>query len=128
MNSILLVALGGGLGATARYLTVGLAARHIGVAFPYGTLVVNMVGSFAMGLLMAWLMIRYEMPETVRLFFATGFLGAYTTFSTFSLDVWGLYEREAWGQLALYISGSVFGSIAALFLGMVLMQQLVSSQ
>lgn len=126
--TIIWVALGGACGAALRYLTVNLVARSFGLVFPYGTLAVNVFGSFVMGCFMAWLMSRYEMPEAVKLFFATGLLGAYTTFSTFSLDVWGLFERAAYTQIALYISVSVIGSIGALFLGMALMQQMVSSQ
>jgi len=121
--TILLVAAGGALGAAARYGTYSLASRFLGIAFPFGTLMVNVLGSFAMGLVMAWVMNKAAFSEEMRLFLATGFLGAYTTFSTFSLDVWQLYEKGAYGSLFLYLSGSFFCSIAGLVLGLILMQR-----
>jgi len=121
--TILLVAAGGALGAVARYCTYTLASRFLGIAFPFGTLIVNVIGSFAMGVVMAWFMKKAAFSEEMRLFLATGFLGAYTTFSTFSLDVWQLYEKGAYGSLLLYLSGSIFCSIAGLVLGLILMQR-----
>src|SRR5690606_3497690 len=91
----LIVFLGGGLGAALRHGVNLGAARLLGTAFPYGTLAVNVAGSLAMGLLAAWFAFRGDAAQHWRLFFATGVLGGFTTFSAFSLDVALLYERGA---------------------------------
>ena len=82
----LIVFLGAGIGGALRHgVNVG-AARLLGTGFPFGTLIVNFVGSFAMGLLAGFFMYRSGIPQHVRLFLTTGILGGFTTFSTFSLD------------------------------------------
>lgn len=118
------VALGGAIGATARYLCVGVAARLFGHGFPMGTLLVNVVGSAAMGLVAAALLERSAAGAGAALwprvapFAITGVLGGFTTFSAFSLDALYLIERERFGAAALYIGGSVALSIIGLWLGM----------
>lgn len=118
MTNLLLVALGGALGATARYLTGIGAVRLMGHGFPWATLIVNIVGSLCMGLLIGWLARRGGPVQPAQLFLATGVLGGFTTFSAFSLDAVTLWER---GETALafgYVSASVIMSIAALFAGL----------
>ena len=120
MIQTILVFIGGGIGAALRHgVNVG-AARVLGVAFPWGTLIVNVVGSLAMGLLAAWFAFRTDMGLTqhARLFLTTGILGGFTTFSAFSLDVALLWERNAVGQAAAYVAASVILSVACLFAGM----------
>jgi fluoride exporter len=118
MNAILLVASGGAIGSVARYLVGVAMARAFGVAFPYGTLAVNVIGGFLMGLFIELLARRFEGSPELRLFIAIGILGGFTTFSSFSLDVVVLWER---GELAIalsYVLASVILSIGALFLGL----------
>jgi len=123
MMQAFLVFLGGGLGAVARW-TFGLAAtRWLGSAWPWGTLGVNILGSFVMGVVMASLMRGGTMSagaENWRLFLATGILGGFTTFSAFSLESARMIEAGQWSQAGLYGLTSVVVSIAALFAGMAL--------
>lgn len=118
-----MVAAGGAAGATARYLVYVLAGQFLGTGFPFGTLIVNIVGSFIMGVLVEGMALAWTIGEQMRLFLAVGVLGAFTTFSTFSLDVGLLYERGRIALIALYVSVSVIGSIGALFLGMYLIRR-----
>jgi len=118
MSHILLVALGGGLGASARYLTNLAALRVAGPHFPWGTILVNIIGSFAMGVLIETLTRRTGTSMEVRSFLATGFLGGFTTFSAFSLDFALMWERGDQWIGALYLSASVVLSILALFAGL----------
>ena len=126
MKALLLVAGGGALGAVARYLVNVAAVQVLGATFPFGTLIVNVVGSFAMGALTEALALVWSAPSSARLFLAVGFLGAFTTFSAFSLDVAVLYERGQMFLCALYVALSVTCSIAALFFGMWLFRQLLA--
>lgn len=121
MQALALVFIGGGLGAAARHLFNIGAARAFGIAFPWGTLGVNVFGSLATGLLAAWLAARYAgADQNLRLFLATGILGGFTTFSAFSLDAVALWERGAHGAAVAYVAASVILSIAALALGLAL--------
>lgn len=120
MSSILLVFLGGGVGAALRHGVNVLAAQLFGVTFPWGTLFVNVVGSFLIGALAAYLAFRGDAiwTQPVRLFLVTGILGGFTTFSAFSLDFALLFERGEVGQGVAYVLASVGLSIAAIFLGL----------
>ena len=118
MTSFLLVFLGGGIGAGGRHLVSLWTLRQFGPAFPLGTLLVNIFGSLAMGLLIGWLVHRGGASNNMRLFFATGVLGGFTTFSAFSLDFANLWERGALGEAALYVVLSVALSIFAVFIGL----------
>jgi fluoride exporter len=118
MNAILLVASGGAIGSVARYLVGVGMARAFGVAFPYGTLAVNVIGGFLMGLFIELLARRFEGSPELRLFVAIGILGGFTTFSSFSLDVAVLWERGELGIALFYMLASVILSIGALFLGL----------
>lgn len=97
--------------------------RAAGPGFPWGTMAVNIAGSLAMGLLIAWLARRSSGDSELRLLLATGFLGGFTTFSAFSLDAVTLYERGALTAAAAYVIASVTVSILALFGGLWLARQ-----
>ncbi|MEL6817604.1 MAG: fluoride efflux transporter CrcB, partial [Pseudomonadota bacterium] len=118
MMNYAIIAIGGALGAMARYATTSATTRLFGQGFPAGTIIVNVAGSFAMGFLIGWLASRAAGDNMLRLFFATGFLGAFTTFSAFSLDFAALYERGAVGLAAGYAAMSVVASILAVFGGL----------
>ncbi|MDQ0999024.1 CrcB protein [Phyllobacterium ifriqiyense] len=118
MNAILLVASGGAIGSVLRYLTGLAMTRLFGTAFPYGTLVVNVVGGLIMGLFIELLTRRFEGSEELRLFVAVGILGGFTTFSSFSLDVVMLWQRGETASAAFYVLISVVLSICAVFLGL----------
>lgn len=122
MIPYLAVAAGGALGAVARYGSVQLATRWFGIAFPYGTLGVNIIGSLLMGLAVGLFAKFLPVTETTRLFVAVGFLGSYTTFSTFSLDVVNMFQRGETFQVALYIMASVTLSVLALVAGLLLVR------
>jgi len=115
MNALVLVFIGGGLGAVSRHLSGMAVMRASGPGFPWGTMLVNIAGSLAMGLLIAWLARRASGDADLRLLLATGFLGGFTTFSAFSLDAVTLYERGALTAAAAYVIASVTVSILALF-------------
>lgn len=119
MQAVVLVFVGGGLGAVARHLFNLAAARLFGIAFPWGTLGVNITGGLLMGLLTAWLATRYAgTVDHLRLFLATGVLGGFTTFSAFSLDAVVLWERGAHAAAVIYVAASVVLAIAALGAGL----------
>lgn len=126
MNATVLVFLGAGLGGVLRHLVTAGCAHACGTAFPWGTLIVNSAGSFAMGILAGWLTLKAGETWTqgARLFLATGVLGGFTTFSAFSLDAVLLWERGAAASAAAYIAGSVVISIAALVAGLALIRSL----
>lgn len=120
MMQLLLVAAGGAIGATLRHLTNVAAFRIAGPAFPWGTVAVNLVGCFAMGMFIEFLARRLGGSTDLRLFVATGILGGFTTFSAFSLDFAVLVERGAMAVAFGYAALSVVGSLAALFAGLAL--------
>ena len=111
--SMLLVALGGAFGCALRFVAIQQVIRLNPTLFPLGTMVVNIVGSFLIGLVLA----KYGAEHSVRAFFVTGMLGGFTTFSAFSWDALQLLSRGQYGQAALYIGGSVIVCIAATALG-----------
>ena len=121
MPNLLIVMLGGALGAGARPLVGAFTLARYGSGFPWGTLSVNLVGGLLMGLLAGWLA-RSGGSEASRLFFAVGVLGGFTTFSAFSLETFLMIERSQYGIAALYIGASVIGSVALLFLGLWVMR------
>lgn len=116
MNGLVLVMAGGALGAGLRHLVGRAAISALGAGWPWGTLVVNVVGGLAMGILTA-VSSRLATGEPWRLFLGVGVLGGFTTFSAFSLDTVMMIERGAWAQMLVYVALSVAGSIAALALG-----------
>jgi CrcB protein len=116
MMNLLLVAAGGAIGALARYGVGVGAARWLGLAFPWGTLAVNIVGGLAMGILAS--RVGPE-QEALRLALGVGVLGGFTTFSAFSLETVRLMEHQP-GLAALYVTASVVLSVAACWLGLYL--------
>ena len=123
MAHLFYVALGGAIGASLRHLSGLAALRLLGAGFPYGTFFVNVVGSFLMGMLIAWLTRKGASvgPEW-RLLLATGVLGGFTTFSAFSLDAVLLWERGESGAAIGYVLGSVALSLLALMVGLMLVR------
>ncbi len=121
MSTVLQVALGGAIGASARYLSGAAILRALGSNFPYGTMFVNVVGSFVMGLLAVYLMERMDGSfGRFAPFLMTGVMGGFTTFSAYSLDALYLIERGRFAAATVYMGGSVVLAIAALFAGMTL--------
>ena len=116
----LIVFLGAGIGGALRHAVNVAAVRWFGYGFPFGTLMVNVAGSFAMGLLAGFFLVRPGVPQDVRLFLTTGLLGGFTTFSAFSLDAALLVERQAYALAAAYVLGSAAAAVAALFVGLAL--------
>lgn len=115
---ILAVAAGGAVGAVGRYLIAAQALRLLGPNFPWGTLTVNVLGSFAMGVIVELSALRMSLSPPSRAFLVIGLLGGFTTFSAFSLDVSVLLERNEVGRAALYALMSVVLSVGALFAGL----------
>jgi CrcB protein len=121
----LIVFLGGGIGAALRHGVNLLAVRYTDTGFPYGTLIINVVGSLAMGLIAEYFALKAGLPQRARLFLTTGILGGFTTFSAFSLEVALLYERGQLAGAAIYIIASVVLAVGALFTGLAIIRMLV---
>ncbi len=115
MLDLLVISLGAIVGANARYLLSRYAARVIGPVFPYGTLIVNVVGSLIVGFLMIWGTERVLMDPRWRLLIVIGFCGAFTTFSSFAFETMAYFEQGQWGLLAInFISNNLLCLVAAL--------------
>ena len=128
MRSYLLVFLGAGIGGALRHgVNVG-CARMCGTAFPWGTLTVNVVGSFIMGAIAGWLASKAgeAWSQPLRLFLTTGILGGFTTFSAFSLDAVLIWERGQNGLAATYVAASVLLSIVGLVAGLGLVRTITA--
>lgn len=118
----LYIACGGALGAIGRYASMAALGHIMPGSFPYGTLCVNVVGSLLMGCIIGLFAKFSGVPNEWRVFWVVGFLGSYTTFSTFSLDAVTLMEHQAWGQFAVYTIASCVFSILGLIAGLWLMR------
>jgi CrcB protein len=121
---ILAVAAGGALGAVVRYLVAIGSGRVFGTDFPWGTLIINVTGSFLIGIFTAMFTTRWNLPQAARIFLTVGICGGYTTFSTFSLDAWYLIERGQTWASATYMIASVVLSVGALIAAMQLVRAL----
>jgi CrcB protein len=117
MHLFLLAALGGAIGAGARFLVNAAGARLLPPSFPWATLLINVAGSMLMGLAVVFVATRLGGSEAWRTFLATGVLGGFTTFSAFSLEVAALIERGAAGLACGYVIASVALSVLGLYLG-----------
>lgn len=113
-----IVAVGGAIGSVARYILGGLIQERMGVVFPWQTLIVNVTGSFAIGLFMG-LALNENWAAGWRLFVAIGVLGGYTTYSTFAYETIRLFEDRSYGAAAGYFFGTAILAAAAAFAGLV---------
>jgi len=111
------VAVGAMLGANLRYLVSIWSVERWGAEFPYGTFIVNVTGAFAIGIMLAFLGERLDVSPLWRLFFVTGFLGGYTTFSTYAWEGLTLAEQGAWLRAGAYVLGSNVLGFVGVWLG-----------
>ena len=120
MERFLLISLGAILGANARYWVGDWAAQRWGSAFPLGTLLINLSGSFLLGLFVTLATERFMLDPRWRTFFAIGFLGAYTTFSTYTYESMNLINQGQWAAGLINLLGSAVLGALAVFLGIAL--------
>ncbi|WP_298404245.1 fluoride efflux transporter CrcB [uncultured Chloroflexus sp.] len=117
MNNVLAIALGAAIGANLRY-GIGLwAAQRFGTAWPYGTLIINLLGCLLIGVLLTLTANRLTLSEPVRLMLVTGLLGGFTTFSTFGYESFTLFNAGNWLAALGYVGGSVVGGLIAVVVG-----------
>lgn len=117
MQKYLLIALGGALGSVARYWVGSSISGRMGIRFPYGTLVVNLTACVVIGFTLTWLGSRLEISAAWRYFVPVGFIGAYSTFSTFEWETLATMRAGAFGLAALYVAASVVLGLAATWCG-----------
>lgn len=117
MESILFVAVGGGAGSVTRYLASLWAAERFGADFPYGTLLVNVVGCYIIGFFMILATEKYLLPTHWRLLIASGFLGGLTTFSSFSYETLKLAQEGAWSAAVINLAANLITGLLATGLG-----------
>lgn len=115
--NLMMIALGGALGAVSRFLLGNAVSKAVGSALPYGTFVINVIGCFAMGLLMTLIVDREILPAAWRLFLCVGFLGGFTTFSSFGYEALILLSEGRLLALMAYVGGSVALGLVAAGLG-----------
>lgn len=119
----IIVFMGAGIGGALRHGINLAAVKLFGYGFPAGTLIVNVLGSFMIGVLAGYFSSRTGLSQHLRLFLTTGVLGGFTTFSAFSLDVALLVERHSYGLAATYVAASVALAVGGLFLGLAVFRQ-----
>lgn len=124
MLNYVMLALGGALGALARYGLGGLVQTRMNAVFPYGTLVVNLAGCLLMGFVMALITDRVIVAPEFRYLVPVGFIGAFTTFSTFELETFRAIEEGAWLIGAANVAASVFFGFLAVWLGFMVARRL----
>ena len=126
MQTLFAIAAGGAVGAVLRHFTNNAVLHVLGHGFPWGIFVANILGSFIMGLMISAFAHVYEPSQTMRAFLTVGMLGAFTTFSTFSMDTVLLLERGQLMTAAAYVIGSVTLAIGGLFAGMMLVRMVAA--
>ncbi|HIG43522.1 MAG: fluoride efflux transporter CrcB [bacterium] len=126
MAELVAIAIGGALGAVARFSLGNVINGLVGTQFPYGILLVNVLGSLLIGVFFELLVEDRLFPPVYRSVIIVGFLGAFTTFSTFSMQVVGLLETGRFGTAAIYTIASVALSVVAVILGIFVTRQLTS--
>lgn len=119
------VAVGSAIGGMTRFLLGGFLQRSLGVTFPVGTLIINITGSFVLGVLLHFALATPAISPEVRVLLTTGFCGGYTTFSTFSYETVTLLEEGEAGRAALYVGASVAASLLAAYLGVILAREML---
>ena len=117
MRHLLLVMIGGAIGAVLRYEVGRIALHRLGAGFPWGTLVVNLAGGFLMGVLAGYMIARTPLDQALWMFVGVGLLGGFTTFSAFSFDLFAMLEQGRLWAAAAYAGGSVVGALGLLFVG-----------
>jgi CrcB protein len=127
VERFLFICLGGAIGTGMRYLTANLAVRWLGVDFPYGTLIVNVVGSFLIGLIQQVGVTSLLIPETTRLFLTVGIMGGLTTYSSFSYETLRLAQIGAWGQAWINVLVTTAVCLGVCFLGIVVGRMIVEN-
>ncbi|NYZ11178.1 fluoride efflux transporter CrcB [Azospirillum sp. RWY-5-1] len=125
-STILAVAVGGALGSVARYAVATAAVRLFGTGFPWGTMIVNALGCFTMGVLAELAVHVWSPPVEIRALVMVGVLGGFTTFSSFALDVGFLTGRGALGEAAAYALGTLILTVGGFFAGLSIVRALVS--
>jgi len=123
---IFYVAVGGAVGAVGRHGLASLAGALLGHGFPYGTLIVNVLGSFVLGLMIEASALAWSPSSEIRAMIVVGVLGAFTTFSTFSLDVVTMMTRGETAHALIYVGASVIASIGALWIGMAVLRSVLA--
>lgn len=113
----LYVAIGAGLGGMARLALAGFVQQRVGAAFPAGTLVINLTGSFLLGFLIRYMLQSTSIGPEMRAMLTTGFCGGYTTFSTFSYETAVLLQDGEYGRAGFYVGVSVIGALFTMFVG-----------
>ena len=126
LERVLLVGLGGAVGSVLRFLTSMLAATWFGVDFPYGTFIVNLVGSFMIGLVQEVGTDTLVISDTARIFLTTGIMGGLTTYSSFSYETVRLMEAHAWAQAWINIIATTVLCVSLCFLGIAVGRQLLA--
>ena len=124
VSDLMLVFLGGGFGCVARYVSTTCIGIVAGTFFPFGTLFVNILGSFVMGFLMMLAITASLLPENLRLLLAVGFLGGFTTFSSFSMETLLLLKGDSFFYVGANIAANVLLGLLAAWLGSLLARNL----
>jgi len=122
------IAIGSALGGVSRYLLGGLVQRGVGSGFPAGTLVVNVTGSFLLGMFLRYGLETPTLTPEMRAFLTIGFCGGYTTFSTFSYETVALLEDGQWGRAGLYAAASLALSLVAVLLGFIVARGIITAR
>jgi crcB protein len=124
VNQVLAIAAGGAIGAVMRFGVSSAVYTWLGRGFPWGTLAVNLLGSLAMGFLSVFMLERLALGSEWRAFVLVGLLGAFTTFSTFSIETLNLMQEALYGRALLNVLASVTACVAAAFAGVILARQI----